>query len=321
MTQQQAISVTSHNIANVNTPGYSRQRLVMTTNAPLDSSVGPIGDGVSGESIERIYDRFISAQISNENKELGRWKAQKEAVELVELIFNETDGSGLSQAMSEYWNAWQALINKPSGSTERQVLVTQGQILAATFNRLDSNLNQSQQDLDIAIQGTVADINRLSEQLANLNQKIVSTEIGTLSANDYRDQREMLLKEMSGLIGINTFEDATGSVSVLLANGRPLVGPDQFWQLSTVTNAAGLEDVIWVDNAGNTSDITGDISGGKLKGYLEARDVVIAGHKSRLDTLAQALLSDVNTLHQTGFAVDGSAGEVCRGCRPVDRAR
>ena len=124
MTQQQAISVTSHNIANVNTPGYSRQQLKMTTNTPSDSSVGMMGNGVSGETIERIYDRFLNAQITEENQALGRWDAQKDAVELVEMIFNEVEGSGLSDAMSEFWDAWQSLANNPAGTTERQILVT-----------------------------------------------------------------------------------------------------------------------------------------------------------------------------------------------------
>lgn len=310
MTQQRAISVTSHNIANVNTPGYSRQQLIMTTNTPLDSSIGLMGNGVRGEAIERIYDRFLSAQISNESQGLGRWDAQKDAVELVEMIFNEADGSGLSQAMSKFWDAWQSLTNNPAGTTERQVLVTASQILATTFNQLSSDLSQSQQDLDLAIQATVADINRLSEQLADLNEKIISSEIGLLSANDYRDQRELMLKELSELIDINTFEDANGAVSVFGANGRPLVTAGQFWQLSTETNATGLQDVVWVDHAGNTTNISADISGGKLKGYLEVRDGVIVDYINRLDTLAQTLMTDVNSAHQSGFALDGSAGEV-----------
>jgi flagellar hook-associated protein 1 FlgK len=309
MTQQLAISVTSHNIANVNTPGYSRQQLIMTTNTPLDSSIGLIGNGVSGEAIERIYDRFLSAQISNESQGLGRWDAQKDAVELVEIIFNEADGSGLSQSMSKFWDAWQSLTNNPAGTTERQVLVTASQVLATTFNYLSSDLSQSRQDLDLAIQATVADINRLSEQLADLNEKIISSEAGSLSANDYRDQRDLVLKELSELIDTNTFEDANGAVSVLVANGRPLVTAGQFWQLSTETNAAGLQDVVWVDQAGNTTNITADISGGKLKGYLEVRDGVIVDYINRLDTLAQTLMTEVNSAHQSGFALDGSAGE------------
>ena len=309
MTQQQAISVTSHNIANVNTPGYSRQRLIMTTNTPLDSSIGPMGNGVGGEAIERVYDRFLSAQISNESQGLGRWDAQKDAVELVEMIFNEAGGSGLNQAMSKFWDAWQSLEIDPDGTAERQVLLKTSQVLAATFNQLDLDLSQSQQDLDLAIQGTVADINRLSERLSDLNAKIISSEVGSLSANDYRDQRELVLKELSELIDVNAFEDSNGALSVLVANGRPLVTAGEFWQLSTETNAAGFQDVVWVDDAGNTTNITADISGGKLKGLIEVRDVIIPDYMTRLDTLAGTLRTDVNLLHQGGFDLNGLVGE------------
>jgi flagellar hook-associated protein 1 FlgK len=310
LAQQQAISVTGHNIANVNTPGYSRQQVVMETNTPLDSSIGPMGTGVSVVAIERIYDRFLSAQINNESQGLGRWDAQKGAVELVEMIFNETDGSGLSLAMSKFWDAWQSLASNPAGNTERHILVTASQVLATTFNQFNSDLSQTQQNLDLAIQGTVADVNRLSQQLADLNSKIISSEAGSLNANDYRDQRELVLKKLSDLIDINTFEDANGAISALVANGRPLVSSGQFWQLSTETNVAGLQDVVWVDDAGNPTNITADISGGRLKGFLEVRDGVIDDYTNRLDTLAQTLMTDVNTLHQAGFALDGSAGEV-----------
>jgi flagellar hook-associated protein 1 FlgK len=309
MTQQQAISVTSHNIANVNTPGYSRQRLKMTTNTPSDSAVGMMGNGVSGETIERIYDRFLSAQVTEENQALGRWDAQKDAVELLEIIFNETNGSGLSQAMSKFWNAWQSLTNNPSGTTERTVLVTTSEVLANTFNKLNSDLAQAQQNLDITIQETVTDINLLAKQLADLNQKIISSESGTHSANDYRDRRDQVLKELSEFIDFNSFEDANGAVSVLVAGGHPLVSSGQFWQLSTETNASGLEDVVWVDDAGNKTNITADISGGKLKGWLEVRDGVIVDYLNRLDALAQTLMLNVNASHQSGFALDGSAGQ------------
>jgi flagellar hook-associated protein 1 FlgK len=309
LTQQQAINVTSHNIANVNTPGYSRQQLIMTTNTPLDSSIGPMGTGVSADAIERVYDRYLSAQINNESQGLGRWDAQNDAVQMVEMIFNEANGSGLNEAMSEFWDAWQSLTSDPDGATERQVLVTVSQVLATTFNQLNADLSQSRQDLDLVVQGTVADINRLSEQLVDLNAKIVSSEAGSLSANDYRDQRERVLSELSEMIDINSFEDATGAVSVSVANGRPLVIASQNYQLSTETNADGLEEVVWVDDDGNNTNINAEISGGKLKGLLEVRDVIIDDYMTRLDTLAGTLMTDVNLLHQAGFDLNGTGGE------------
>ncbi|MGD9043116.1 MAG: flagellar hook-associated protein FlgK [Desulfobacterales bacterium] len=310
-TQQQAISVTSHNIANVNTPGYSRQKLVMTTSPPVDSDVGPMGTGVDAVEIKQIYDRFINAQILNESQELGRWDAQKNGVESLEMIFNEAYGYGLSEAMSEYWNAWQALSNNPAGLTERQVLLTRAQILTSTFNKLDSDLTRSQQDQDLAIEAAVAEVNRLSAQLVDLNQKIVSSESGTQIANDFRDQRNLVLKELSGLIDMNAFEDASGSISVLTAGGRPLVSAAESWQLSTQLNVvSGLQDVVWLDGDGNAVIINNDISGGELKGRLETRDGLIPGYLNRLDALAQTLVTEVNNLHQTGFDLNGIAGEV-----------
>ena len=310
LTQQQAINVTSHNIANVNTPGNSRQQMIMTTNTPLDSAIGPIGTGVSGATIERVYDRYLSAQINNESQGLGRWDAQKDAVALVEMIFNEANGSGLNEAMGKFWNAWQSLTNDPGGTTERQVLVTASRVLATTFNQLDTDLSQSQQDLDLVVQGTVADINRLAEQLLDLNTKIVSSEVGSVSANDYRDQREQVLKQLSELIDISSFEDANGAVTVSVATGLPLVTAEDYWQLSTETNLVGLEEVVWVDAEGNTTDINAAISGGKLKGLIEVRDFIIPDYMTRLDTLAGAILADVNLLHQAGFDLNGTAGEV-----------
>jgi flagellar hook-associated protein 1 FlgK len=156
----------------------------------------------------------------------------------------------------------------------------------------------------------VDEVNRLSEQLVDLNQKIISAEADTSVANDYRDSREQVLKELSELIDIDSFEDSFGATHVLLANGRPLVGGGQSWQLSTQINAAGLNDVVWFDQGGTATIITGDIDAGKLKGYFKVRDEIITDDLNRLDTLAQALMTDINTLHQAGFALDGSAGEV-----------
>jgi flagellar hook-associated protein 1 FlgK len=310
ITQQRAIHVTGHNIANVNTPGYSRQRLIMAPTVAFDSVVGIMGNGVSADEVERIYDRFLNAQITSETFVMGRWDAQKQSVESLEVIFNESLGSGLNQAMSEFWNAWQALSNNPSGPTERQILVTRSQVLASTFNKLDADIAQARQDLDRSIVGTVADINELSAQLADLNQKIVSFETVTQSANDYRDKRDVVLNELAELIDINSFEDEHGAVTTLIANGRPLVSGGSVWQLSTETNASGLEDVVWTDGAGNTVNINTDISGGRLKGWLETRDIVIVDLANRLDTLAQNLMTEVNNLHQVGFDLNANAGEV-----------
>jgi flagellar hook-associated protein 1 len=308
LAHQKAISITGHNIANVNTPGYSRQRVNLATSLGLTSASGQMGSGVRVSDIQRIYDQFLGSQINTESYNLGKWEAQKSSLERVEIIFDETTGFGLNQAMGDFWNAWQDLANNPEGHTERQVLVAKSEIMAETFNKISSDLNQQQNDIDSSIEGAVIEINTIAGQISDLNIKISDIEKSGQSANDLRDERDLLLKELSSMIDISSFEGNDGQVTVLVGNGRPLVQPPYSLSLSTVTNASGHEDVVWVDRDGNSVDITNDISGGKLKGWLEVRDVKIEDYKTRLDDLASSIITEVNNLHTAGFDLNGAAG-------------
>ena len=310
LTQQRAIDVTGHNIANVNTPGYSRQRVNMQTNTPIPFAPGQMGTGVDAVEIQRIYDRFLGVQISNENQNLGKWEAQKECIEKAEMILDETSGYGLSQAMSEFWNAWQDLANNPSGHTERTSLKTKSEILANTFNKIYSGLQQIQKDTDDSIKGTIQEINLITHQIADLNQQISEIEVTGQNANDLRDSRDLLLNELSSMIDMTTSEGDNGKVSVFVSGGRPLVQGNSSWDLSTETNVSGLQDIVWLDGSGSSANITNSISGGKLKGWIEARDASIPGYLSRLDDLAATIISEVNTLHQGGFDLNSNPGEV-----------
>jgi flagellar hook-associated protein 1 FlgK len=308
MVQQKGIYVTGNNIANVNTPGYSRQRLNMSSDVPVNTGIGPMGSGVTANEIERVYDRFLGAQINNETQSLGQWEAHKDSLERVESIFNESGGYGLNQVMSEFWNAWQDLTNNPSGPVERTVLVAKSEMLTATFSQNYEDLQQIQRDIDSNIEGAVEEINRLSENMADLNQKIIQMEAGGHAANDYRDQRDLVLKELSELIDIDSFEDATGGVTVSVGSGQVLVEGTQTYKLSTQANTSGRQDVTWVDSSSNPVIITDKISKGKLKGWLDARDVDIDNSLNNLDTLAQRLMEEVNDLHESGRGLDGFSG-------------
>jgi len=308
--QQLGIEVTGNNIANVNTPGYSRQRVNMEPAEPVVYGTGQLGAGVRSVEIQRFYDRFLGVQINNENQNLGRWEAQKEALEKVEIIFNESSGYGLNQTMSEFWNAWQDLANNPSGFVERVELLSKSETMSNMFNQKSSDLQQSQRDLDKSITGAVDEINILVDQIADINDKISKVEIGGQNANSYRDQRDLLLNDLSSLIDINSFENEYGQVNILTSNGKSLLQNVSTWKLSTEINTDGLYNVVWEDGAGNATDITGDISGGKLKGWIDARDIDISGYLSQLDDLAENIVNEVNSLHQGGFDLNGAPGEV-----------
>jgi flagellar hook-associated protein 1 FlgK len=308
LTQQKAINVTGNNIANVNTPGYSRQKLILQNQTPLQSSVGPMGNGVDALSVERVYDRFLGVQINNESENLGRWEAQKGGLEMAEVLFNESGDFGLNKSLSDFWGAWQNLTNDPSGYNERVVVQARSEVMAGNFNRIYADLHKIQEGLDASIEGAVAEINQISRQVADLNDKIILIEANGQNANDFRDQRDLALKQMSELIDINTFENADGQVTVTVGASQTLVENNTSRNLSTRVNGFGCKDVVWTDADGSTVNISNNIDSGKLKGWLEARDVDIRSYQRQLDILAEGLMERVNTLHQAGWGLDGSTG-------------
>ncbi len=308
LAQQKGIYVTGNNIANVNTPGYTRQRVNLSSDVPVNSGIGPVGTGVQTLGIERIYQRFLGVQINNETQTRGNWEARRDVAERIEMIFDESNGYGLSQAMYEFWTAWQDLSNNPSGPVERTVLIAKSQIMAETFSKNYQDLQTIQQDIDTLIEGTIDEVNLLSEQIARLNEKIIQMEAGGSTANDYRDQRELLLNELSNLIDIDTFENTAGGVTVSVGSGQPLVEGTFGYGLSTEMNAFGHLNVTWVDAVNNEVDITDSISDGRIKGLLDVRDLDIRNHMNRLDNLAQSIMDQVNSLHAGGYGLDGSTG-------------
>ena len=306
--QQTGIYVTGNNIANVNTPGYTRQRLNLSSDVPLNTGIGSVGTGVSVVDVERVYQRFLGVQINNEAQIRGDWEAQKDMLERVEMIFNDSADYGLNRVMSDFWTAWQDLSNTPSGPVERSVLIAKSQIMAETFSKNYQDLQTIQRDIDTLIEGATAEINQLSKKIAHINQKVIQMESGGVTANVYRDQREILLKELSDLIDIDSFENSNGGVTVSVGSGQPLVESTDAYRLSTQLNASGHQNITWIDANDNTVDITGNISGGKVNGWLKVRDLDIRNYMNRLDILAQNLMTEVNALHAGGYGLDGSTG-------------
>ena len=308
LTQQRAINVTGNNIANVNTPGYSRQRLNLETGLPTQTGLGMMSYGVTSTDVDRVYDRFLGVQLNNENANLGRWEAQKGMLDRVEVVFDESAGYGLNQALSDFWNSWQDLSLNPEGQTERSVAAATSQGLADAIRQKYGDLEQVQEDIDTAVEGDVEAVNRFAAQIADLNQKIARTEIGGTNANDYRDSRDLALKQLAEIIDIQSFEDAGGQVVVSVGAGRPLVESGNTWQLSTQTNAEGHSDIFWPDVSGGLVNLSGEIGGGRIGGWLQTRDTKIAGYQDDLDALAQGLISEVNSLHSAGYGLDGTTG-------------
>lgn len=308
-----ALDTVGHNITNSATEGYSRQQTIMASNKPFmlpgmnkPTTAGQIGTGVHVEIIRRLRDVFADAQYRKENKFLGEAETKQKALEQVELIFNEPTDSAISGSIDQLWQAFQDLSVTPELEPVRTTVRQKALALTDALNHTYSQLEELRKDNDAEIDAVVTKINSLARQISNLNNEITRVEVSGDQANDYRDRRDLLLDELSKLVGIQTEENQFGAVSVYL-QGKMLVGPttcNQF-EVKIVKVDADHEfrQVIWAD----TKDEVPDTSG-VLSGLIQVRDKIIPELLADLDNIAVTLATNINSVHSAGYGLDGTTG-------------
>lgn len=313
MTSQAGIDVTGHNIANANTEGYSRQRAVISTQNPLLITPGPFGRGSKVEYIERTYDNLLADNLRRETSSLSYWSSLQTSLSEVSVYFNELEsGSGLGDALKEYFNAWQDLSNTaPDNSDESQVkkieLINKTDILTSKIQEGYSELKRLQNNSDFKIEQYINEINNIAENLRQINVQIAKVESGENNANDFRDQRELLLNKLSEYVNINTSERDDGQIAVLVG-GITLVDSDVINKIYAVKNEENNNhyDIYWGTKSADKPvvNITSKIYSGKVAGEMEMRDKTLNTYKGMLDELAKTLIEETNRIHSTGMGVE-----------------
>jgi len=297
-TQRQALHTIGHNIANVNTPGFSRQRAILSTTLPQ----GSMGTGVKVQAIQRVRDEIVDFYIRKETSTLNQWKAKFENLQQVEILFNEPSENGIASILNDFWDSWADLANNPESGAARANVKQQAKTLSQAFNGLYKNLKDFQNNIDNQIKAEVEHLNTLIQQIGNLNQEIEKVELGGMeNANDLRDRRDLLIDELSGLLNFSSQEmkDSTVRVSVY---GQLLISKTKVAELTTEAGESGYLDIRWKDNKEKVY-----ISDGKLKGLIDTRDVIIPEFLEKLNNLASGLIQEVNELHQQGMGLDGTS--------------
>ncbi|MGE3536961.1 MAG: flagellar hook-associated protein FlgK [Candidatus Tectimicrobiota bacterium] len=309
--QQTALHVTGNNIANVNTPGYTRERPELR---PVPTSLNlPFRGGVNVEEISRAYDRFVTAQVNDASSAHQSASTQADVLEQIEALFNDlgSTAGGLSGELATLFNDFQAVAQQPQESTARQILVAQGETVASAFRQLAEGLDTLRQDRNTALSDAISEVNQLSDQIAALNVDILKREIDPKNpANTLRDQQDVLIKQLAEHVNISTFAGARGQVTVLLG-GRPLVEGQQAAHLTTHADPDDAQRILidLTDSSGNTTEVTSTIRDGSIHGLLEVRDGILPRLSSRLDRLAAQLTTSLNTQHSTGYGLDGTTGQ------------
>jgi flagellar hook-associated protein 1 FlgK len=301
-----AIQTTSHNISNVDTPGYSEQQAVLQEAMPTPTSIGLMGDGVSVVQIKRYADENLQKAISSKNADVQQQQVYEQNLTQIQSIFNE-DNSQISTNMTTFFNDWSTLSTDPTSTADKETVAADGKTLCTTFNSMYNDLVNLQASLNGSVNDQIDDVNTATSKIASLNQLIVAGAQGTSEANDYLDERDQLLQQLSGYMNISYFTDSSGMVNVLTQNGTTLVQGVTAYQLTKQPDpTTGLTDVGWDGPAGSTEDITNQITGGSLGAYLTNRDTTIPGYLSNLNGLAQSIMQNVNYFHEQGNADVGA---------------
>ena len=341
-TSQRSLDVTGHNIANANTPGFTRQRAIIGATTPWTvpsmqkpHQAGQVGTGVQVEEIKRIRDQFIDLQVRNENKELGYWSERADVLQKIEVIINEPSTTGLRTVMDQFWESMQELSKSPESQAVRATVRQRAIAVAETFNHIHRQMYELQEDVNDKLNVKVLEINSIANQIRDLNDQIVRIEVGKEAglrenANDLRDRRDVLLDQLSRIVDTRYKEDQDGSMRVMIGS-KTLVMGNRVSLLETKTYSetelAGLSDydrsrlhgmsfVKWQDG----SELR--LASGELKSLIESVGYIetLGGVKSvkgiipdmmmEIDHLANSIVTATNWVHLQGYGLDDTVARL-----------
>lgn len=303
-----ATEVTSENIANVNTPGYSRQRVVLESAPPTLHNGFPLGTGIQIATVERFYDGLLQQQLVNAQTTQGYDTTKSTVLQQIEPTFNEVSSDGLGAAVSNFFGAWQDLTLNPAGTAERQAVLSRAQILQDNFRSVSATLNDSISVQNASLVPLTDSINATLKNIAELNSQIKTTELVSGNANEIRDQRDQLVRDLSQKVGITYTENSDGTTDIKYADGgATLVAGSNAGSFSLTINAGtGFYDVNVTPPNGVAAIVAP--STGQLGATVALRDTIIPGYLSQVDALATTITDEVNTQHKLGFDLAGNAG-------------
>jgi flagellar hook-associated protein 1 FlgK len=314
-TSRAALATTGHNISNVNTEGYSRQRVEQESANPQKLGNVVFGSGVKISSIQRINDEYLTRQLANETKSLGQYEEKEIALSQADAIFNELNNEGLNRLMSRFFNEFRKLGNEPESEALRATVRESTEQLVGDFHRLSRSIQDIQKNIDVRIESNVRQANELIERIAKLNEEIKRYELHSGQAGDLRDKRDMAIRKLSEILDVSVATDERGSLTLNLEGVGPLVS-------GTLVNKIYVEKahadpsvgrpensyVIRVENIADGGEVTQKIKNSRLGGLIEARDKILGQASRRLDELAYMFAKKVNEIHRLGFNMNGTTG-------------
>ena len=304
---QQAIEVTSNNVANASTPGYDEESINLAAAPPQEAGSIAIGAGVVVQGVQRAYSQAAATQLNTSQSSLGQLNALQNYTSQIDNLFGTTAG-GLTSALQTYYSGWSAVADDPTSSAARQALLSDATALAANLNSTSTQLQNLNSDVNTRITADVQQINSIGSQISNLNAQITQTTGLGQTPNQLLDQRDQLVSNLSQLVGVTTTSNTDGSINVYLGNGQPLVLDQNTYSLSTVQNTFNASQLEVASTASNGNSISSSITSGDLGGLLAARTQAIDPAISQLGQIATAVAQTANTQQASGLDLNGQLG-------------
>ena len=309
---QAGLLTTGHNISNASTPGYNRQQVIQGTNTPVLSGSGFFGQGTNIQSVKRVYNQFLAAQVSTAQTQAEQLATYSSQIAQIDNLLADPS-AGLSPAVQGFFNSVQEVAANPSSIPARQAMLSAGQSLVARFQGLDQRMTEIREGGNGQITASVATVNSIALQVADLNERITvaSAAAGNQPPNDLFDLRDQLIADLNKEIRVTTTIDQAGNFNVFIGNGQALVVGRQTNKLVAVqaTDDAARIEVGIVTPSGKSVPLQESmISGGKLGGVVAFRRETLDPAQNALGRIAFGIAQTFNDQHRHGQDLTGTLG-------------
>jgi len=308
----QGMATLGHNLSNASTEGYSRQRVELKPTDPLylpglnrANTPGQIGQGVDVQSISRVRDELLESKIVSRANGQGYWDARDKYILMLEQVHNEPSENSVRTLLDKFWESWQELSLYPAEMSHRKAVLERGNALMEGIHGRYNSLSEIREMAELEIQVTVERVNRLTSDIASLNEQIVKVKAMGDNPNDLLDRRDLLVKELSGLVNI-TVDTRDGDEYTIHTEGLHLVQGKVVTPLGLEIdiNNDGFSKIIWQNR-----NEEADIKGGRLGALVQLRDGDIREEIQNLDLMTVHLIDLVNEIHTKGYGLNGETGQ------------
>ena len=317
VTHTQALTVTGQNLNNLNTEGYSRQKIQLQTFSPLytpamnrENTPGQIGQGVEVSSIKRVRDQFVDNRIIGASKDFGYFDMKNKYMHQMQMVYQEpsvyndpTMYNTLRRGFDEFMNAWSDVANNPDDKSTRTVLLEKANILTNSVNHHFEEMSSIRDNVELEIQDSIKEINDITEKIATLNERIAKSEAVGDSPNDLYDKRDLFIEKLSKMADVQISREDEDEL-ILYVGGKMIVQGNQREELlmTPQSDNRGYVDIYWKDGEKVS------FRGGEVAGLIDMRDVELYEEQKKINSFAVNVADLVNEIHRDGFALNGTTG-------------